>query len=71
VLRGELLRADLLRCQERIEEQRRAVLAMREKVSEKLSSQKESMVKHSEMLISEIKNQIGELVANCDLIMQE
>ncbi len=71
MLRGELLRADLLRCQERIEEQRRAVLAMREKVSEKLSSQKESMVKHSEMLISEIKNQIGELVANCDLIMQE
>lgn len=29
------------------------------------------MVKHSEMLISEIKNQIGELVANCNLIMQE
>ena len=44
---------------------------MREKVSEKLSSYKESMVKHSEMLISEIKNQIGELVANCDLSMQE
>jgi hypothetical protein len=51
VLQGELLRADLKRCFERLEEQRKAVLAMREKVGEKVSGHKESMLKHSEMLI--------------------
>ena len=54
MLRSELLRSDLMRCQERLETQKASILGKRDPLRERILKQRDELIEQSEKVILEI-----------------
>jgi hypothetical protein len=69
VLQGEILKSEIDRCLEYLEDHKKSILTYKEAVVEKILNHRQQLKLNTQMLIQEINSQTEETLANCEQLM--